>query len=183
MEKIVVSQLNVNPCRGCNWCARQGQCIQRDDMDSLYPRLAASNGLVVAAPIFFYGLPAQLKAVIDRTQMFWNRKYRLRQPVQRPSGTRGRGVFLSVGATSGRQLFTGAILTVKYFFDTLDVDYGGDLLVRGVDVKGEVNRDRLALEQAARMGKDLAAGFSSMDTELEDCGKTRPAAGTPDRAT
>lgn len=134
-------------------------------MDSLYPRLAASDGLVVAAPVFFYGLPAQLKAVIDRAQMFWNRKYRLRLPVRQPPRARGRGVLLSVGATTGRQLFTGTVLTVKYFFDALDVDYGGDLLLRGIDARGEVKEDSQAMEQAAGLGKNLVAGFSGAGRE------------------
>lgn len=160
-EKIVVSQLDIHPCKGCNWCARNGECIQRDDMDVLYPRLATSEGLVVAAPIYFYGLPAQLKALIDRTQIFWNRKYKLQQPVRLSHPTRGCGAFISVGATSGRQLFAGAVLTVKYFFDALDLDYCGDILLRGIDAKGEVNNDGQALSLAARLGKELVARLSN----------------------
>jgi len=69
-----------------------------------------------------------------------------------------KGVFISVGATRGTKLFDGAVLTVKYFFDAIGVKYSGDLLVKGIDNKGEIGEHPAALEDAFRLGQELVRG-------------------------
>ena len=66
VEKIVVDKLKIAPCREYYGCLRDGNCVIRDDMDDIYPKLLEADGIIVASPIFFYGLTAQLKALIDR---------------------------------------------------------------------------------------------------------------------
>ena len=68
-----------------------------------------------------------------------------------------RGVFVSVGATQGEKLFDGAVLTVKYFFDAIGVKYAGDLLVRGVANKGQIEERPTALQDAFRLGQELVS--------------------------
>jgi multimeric flavodoxin WrbA len=154
-QRIAIADLKIHACRACHWCAEHGRCVQRDDMEVLYDLLATCDGLVLAAPIFFYGLPAQVKAVIDRCQVFWNLKYRLGRPIRGTSQARGGGVFLSAAATQGPELFTGAVLTVKYFFDALNLDYAGDLLVRGLEGKGEAAGRTQDLDAARALGRRL----------------------------
>jgi multimeric flavodoxin WrbA len=110
-------------------------------MDDIYPRLLEADGIIVASPIFFYGLTAQLKALIDRCQALWARRYVLHSLPE----SAGKGAFIAVGATRGRQLFDGSILTVKYFFRALGVEYVDELLVRGVDKRGEIKQHPTAL--------------------------------------
>jgi hypothetical protein len=55
-------------------------------------------------------------------------------------------------------LFDGAILTVKYFFDAIDVQYSAELLIRGVDKKGEIKKHPTALSEAFQIGRRLAQG-------------------------
>ena len=69
-----------------------------------------------------------------------------------------RGVFISVGATRGERLFDGAVLTVKYFFDAVGVKYSGDLLVRGIDDKAQIEEHPTALQDAFRLGQELVRG-------------------------
>jgi hypothetical protein len=66
-----------------------------------------------------------------------------------------KGYFVSVGATKGERLFRGVKLTVKYFFDVLDVQYTDDLLIRGVDEKGAIRLHPTALEDAYRLGEKI----------------------------
>jgi multimeric flavodoxin WrbA len=153
-EKIAVVSKRIRPCAACNWCAEHGECKQKDYMEELYPKLAECDGLIVASPIFFYSVPAQLKAVIDRCQTAWNLKYTLKKPLRQKK--RGKGVFIGVGATKGVKLFDGSVLTVKYFFDPLDIDYEGELLLRGIDAKGEIKKDPSFLEGARNLGEKLA---------------------------
>ncbi|MHB1421307.1 MAG: flavodoxin family protein [Bacillota bacterium] len=147
VDKVVLSRVDVRPCLACNKCARDGQCVQKDDMVVLYDKLLAADWLVLAGPIFFYGLPGQMKSLIDRAQALWNRKYTLKQQV-RLHGKRGGAVFISVGATKGQKLFDGTVLTVKYFLDALDADYSTELLVRGLDGRDEAKNNPELLARA-----------------------------------
>ena len=74
-----------------------------------------------------------------------------------------RGVFISVGATRGEKLFDGAVLTVKYFFDAINVGYSGDLLVRGIDDRGQIAEHPATLEDAFRLGQKLVRGSSDRE--------------------
>jgi multimeric flavodoxin WrbA len=152
VEKIVVDKLKIAPCREYYGCLRDGNCVIRDDMDDIYPKLLAADGIIVASPIFFYGLTSQLKALIDRCQALWARKYILKQYL--PDSAR-KGAFIAVGATRGKQLFDGSILTVNYFFETISVKYVDELLVRGVDKKGEIKQHPTALSGAFELGRRL----------------------------
>ncbi|MFW6151063.1 MAG: flavodoxin family protein, partial [Chloroflexota bacterium] len=98
-------------------------------------------------------LTSQAKAVVDRCQALWVGTHRLGM-LENDTRTR-TGVFVSVGATEGKRLFDGAILTVKYFFDAIGVEYWGELLVRGVDTKGEIRQRPEVLEEAFVLGKKL----------------------------
>ena len=153
VEKIIVDNLNISPCREYYGCLRDGNCVIRDDMDGIYPKLLEADGVIVASPIFFYGLTSQVKALIDRSQALWARKYVLKQNL--PYEGR-KGAFIAVGATKGQKLFEGSILTVKYFFQAIGVDYTAELLVRGVDKKGEIREHPTALKDAFELGSRLA---------------------------
>lgn len=152
VEKIIVDKLKITPCREYYGCVKDGNCVIRDDMDDIYPKLLEADGIIVASPMFFYGLSAQLKALIDRCQVFWARRYILKNL---PDSVK-KGVFIAVGATQGKQLFDGSILTVKYFFHVFGVEYVDELLVRGVDKRGEIKKHPTALSDAFELGSRLA---------------------------
>ena len=152
VEKIIVDELKIAPCREYYGCLRDGNCVIRDDMDGIYPKLLDADVVIVASPMFFYGLTSQVKALIDRCQALWVRRYILKQNL--PDAAR-KGAFIAVGATKGKKLFDGAILTVKYFFQSIGVEYAAELLVRGVDKKGEIKEHPTALSDAFELGRRL----------------------------
>ncbi|HEY48504.1 MAG TPA: flavodoxin family protein [Dehalococcoidia bacterium] len=154
-EKIVVDKLKISPCREYYGCLRDGNCVISDDMDDIYLKLLEADLVIVASPMFFYGLTAQVKALIDRCQALWARRYVLKQSP--PDSTR-KGAFIAVGATKGKQLFDGSKLTLKYFFEAIGVDYADELLVRGVDKRGDIKKHPTALQDALELGKRLARG-------------------------
>jgi multimeric flavodoxin WrbA len=155
VEKIVVDKLNLSPCREYYGCLKDGNCVIRDDMDGIYPKLLDADRVIVASPMFFYGLTSQVKALIDRCQALWARKYVLKR---NPPDSARKGAFIAVGATSGEHLFDGSILTVKYFFRSIGVEYADELLIRGVDKKGEIREHPAALSDAFELGRRLAQG-------------------------
>ena len=152
VEKIVVDKLKISPCKEYLGCFRDGNCVIRDDMDAIYPKLLEADVVIIASPMFFYGLSAQAKALIDRCQALWARKHILKQSL--PDGGR-KGAFIAVGATKGKKLFEGPILTVKYFFEAIGVAYAEELLIRGVDARGEIKEHPTALTEAYELGKKL----------------------------
>ncbi|MGB2854434.1 MAG: flavodoxin family protein [Dehalococcoidia bacterium] len=153
VEKIIVDKLKISPCKEYNACLRDGNCVIRDDMDYIYPKLLDADVVIVASPMFFYALTSQLKALIDRCQALWARRYVLKQE---PPDSGRRGAFVGVGATKGEKLFDGSILTLKYFFQAIGVQYAGELLTRGVDKKGEIKDHPTALKDAFELGRRLA---------------------------
>jgi len=156
VEKVLVSKLKISPCLEIYACRKDGNCAIKDDMQALYDKLLEADHIVFASPIFFYGVTSQAKAVIDRCQALWVRKHVL--GMGKEDKRARRGVFISVGATRGAKLFEGAVLTVKYFFDAIGVKYSGDLLVRGIDDKGQIKEHPTALEDAFRLGQELVRG-------------------------
>ena len=156
VEKVLVSKLKISPCLEIYACLKDGDCAIKDDMQLLYKKLLEADHIIFASPIFFYGITSQAKAVVDRCQALWVRRHVL--DMGKEDKRVRRGVFISVGATRGTKLFDGAVLTVKYFFDAIGVKYSGDLLVRGIDNKGQIKEHPTVLEDAFRLGQELIRG-------------------------
>jgi len=99
--KFSVAERRVEPCLGCASCDATGQCvITGDDMEELYPLLARARNIVVSTSLYFYDVPAKGKALIDRSQALWARRYVLNQKeMLKPDG---RGFLLALGATRGK---------------------------------------------------------------------------------
>ncbi len=129
---IQVVDRNIQPCKEYVVCEKKGTCPIDDDMAAdIYGQLRQAEVVVIASPIFFYNMTSQLKALVDRCQTFWARKYRLK--LRDPLSRTRRGYLLSVGATRGKNLFEGLNLTAKYFFDAIDARFEGSLVYRGVE--------------------------------------------------
>jgi protein-tyrosine-phosphatase len=119
----------------------------------IYPLLRRAERIVMATPIFFYGVPAQLKALIDRCQVLWARRYRLK--LHDPAAHQRRGFLLALGATKGKNLFEGVSLTARYFFDAIDAEFDGSLTYRQMEEPGDMAAHPTVLQdvrqEAARL--------------------------------
>lgn len=137
---IEAARVNVLPCRGCGYCEKKGYCVIKDDemTHEIYPLLKSADMIVAASPVFFYGVSAQLKALIDRSQALWSRKYVLK--LKDPAAAYRKGILLSVGATRGKQLFDGIRLTAKYFFDAVSAEFSDSLTYTGIEYAGEMEK-------------------------------------------
>ncbi|SFM97038.1 flavodoxin family protein [Thermodesulforhabdus norvegica] len=159
VEKIYVRKLKIHGCIGCGHCDEKGYCFRKDDMEMLYRPLATYPRIVVSSPNYFYGLPGQLKCLIDRTQALFMAQ---RLPADkdlpyRPLPLEGRkGFFLGVGATKGARLFDCCRLTIKYFFDAINVEYSGDICQRGVDDRGAIRNFPEVLQRCEELGRSFA---------------------------
>ena len=151
VEKITVSRLKIEPCREIYACTKDGKCPIKDDMTALYDKLVNAEAIIVATPIFFYTVSAQLMAFISRCQALWSRRYVLN--IEMPLK---KGAFIAVGATKGAKLFDGPKLTIRYFFKAINAEYTDELLIRGVDKKGEIKDHPTALADAYKLGERIA---------------------------
>lgn len=151
--KLAIGSLNIRPCYELYHCALDGTCSIQDDMTDVYLQLVEADVVVLASPIFFYGITGQAKALVDRCQALWVRRHVLK--TWTPDVRSRRGAFVAVGATKGPKLFDGATLTAKYFFDALGMTYAEELLARGVDAKGEIRDHVDYLQQARALGRRL----------------------------
>ena len=141
---------HVEPCTGCGVCAESGVCRMdgEDAAGDLFARLDEASGLVLTAPVYFYHLPSQAKAWIDRAQS----RYLARQAGRAPGAVRPAYVVLIAGRTRGEKLFDGILPTLRYFLDVLDFRVGGTALLRGIDEAGDFSR----CSEAMQAVRDLA---------------------------
>jgi len=156
--EVFLRDLRVQPCTACAGCAHTGCCVLRDDMDRLYPLFETSDVLVLAAPVFFYGFGAMTKAMVDRSQAFWVRKYHLKQDMNSArEGGVGRGILLSAGGAKGPRNFEGILLSARYFFDALGMSLAHHLTFGSVDEAGAIRRHPAACSEAELLGREIAA--------------------------
>jgi len=151
-EKVVLNQIEISACQGCNRCLDTGECVVLDGMTQVYRLLDEADAVIIASPIYFSGLTAQTKLMIDRCQCLWARGERLGRKVG--GGRRRKGLFLSVGGDA-QAVFRNAVSEVKAFYSSIEVDYCGELLLPGVESKDEVASKPELREKACRLGEML----------------------------
>jgi multimeric flavodoxin WrbA/protein-tyrosine-phosphatase len=156
---IQVAERRIEPCREYVVCEKRGTCPIDDDMPrEIYGLLRSAEVVVLASPIFFYNMTAQLKALVDRCQTFWARKYRLK--LADPLKATRAGFVLSAGATRGKNLFEGLQLTAKYFFDAIDARFAGSLLYRGIEGPKDLARHPTVAEEVERAVDELLLPYA-----------------------
>lgn len=156
VEEVFLRDYKISPCLEIYNCIKTGECAIRDDFPEILAKVESSVGIMLASPIFFYSVSAHTKIFMDRCQSLWVRKYWIEDQVFGEAPETRKGLFISVGATSGKKLFDGAILTVKYFFDVLNAGLWKTILCRGVDRKGEIEKRDDYLQEAFEGGRELA---------------------------
>ena len=155
VEKIFLRDKDISPCLEIYGCKVDGRCVIEDDFHDVAEKMVQADALILASPIFFYTVSAHTKMLMDRCQSFWVKHYFLKKPIT-PGRPRRKGAFISVGATRGKRLFEGVTLTIRYFFDAMEVDLWDTLLVRGVDEKGEIFDHPEEIRAAYELGRRLA---------------------------
>ncbi len=155
VEKIVLRDLKMSPCLEIYACKQEGECAIKDDFQQLRDKILSSNGLMLASPIFFYTVSSHTKILMDRCQSLWVKKYWLEKPPATRNNLQRKGLVISVGATQGKKLFDGAQLSMKYFFDVLDMSLWKMLTYRGLDFEGDVGKHPEYLSEAYEAGKRM----------------------------
>ena len=144
VEIVSVRDYKVNPCLGCDACFKtNGVCAQKDDMTILYEKMSQADMLVIASPVYFYGISAQLKAVIDR---FHN-------PIRDTFHIKKMALLL-VGAATLSELFDAILAEYNLCLNFFNIEDAGKVLVRGVKDKGDIKGTRF-LDDAYQLGTSI----------------------------
>ena len=153
-KTIILNDLSITPCQHCDACLKAGRCRIDDDMQMIYRELEQADRIILASPVQFMGPTAQMKAMIDRCQALWARKYVLKIPPL-DSVRERKGLFISVGGLKLPRLFEPSLAIIKSWFRVLDIAYAGDLLFPGIDAKGAVTQDPEAQNKAFQVGQNF----------------------------
>ncbi len=145
VEVISIRDYKVNPCMGCNACFRNEQhlCAQKDNMWIIYEKMAHTDMLIIASPVYFYGLSAQLKAVIDRC----HNPIRDTFPIKKMA-------LLLVGAATLPELFDSILTQYQLCLNFFKLEDAGHVLVRGVKDKDDIKNTN-ALNEAFELGQQI----------------------------
>lgn len=154
-EKLVVSEMDISPCTACGGCRHTGVCVIKDDMRLVYKKVASCDALIVASPIFFGSVTAQLKAMIDRFQAAWTAKYVLKKD-RLARKKKVKGAFLCASSLSARRFFKNAKGVIRNFFATVNVEYSKELFYGGMEGKQDILKKKAALKAAYDIGRDIS---------------------------
>jgi multimeric flavodoxin WrbA len=162
VEKIVVVNLDFQACQEMMFCKEHETCILDDDMQAMYPKLRGMNGLIVATPVMTMGIPGKLKSFIDRFQVFFMAKYVRKKPfISKEKKKSRKGLFICISGMNIPEVFVGAKMTVKAFFDIIDCQYSDELLISDMDTIKDIQEQPDLLEAAYKKGFALGKSLSS----------------------
>ena len=161
VEEIVLRDLKISPCLEIYGCLQAGECAIKDDFQMVRDKILQAQGLILASPVFFYSVSSHTKILMDRFQSLWVKKYWVDKIPKDQQTIKRKGLFISVGATRGKKLFDGMLLSVRYFFDVLDMELWKALLYRQLDFQDDVLKHPEYLQEAFTAGKRFV---SAIDT-------------------
>lgn len=152
-EKLYLKDLDILDCTGCGYCARTGECIIDDDMQMVYDKLNESDGLVVAAPIYFNSVNGLTKSLIDRCQKYYNIKYEYgREKVYISDKV---GYFIGIGgAPFTYNQFTYSVPVMDMFYRAVNGDFRGSYLISETDKSSVKDRPDI-VEELRKIGSNF----------------------------
>jgi multimeric flavodoxin WrbA len=128
----------------------------KDDMTDLYEKFRDIDGVIIGTPVMTMGIPGVLKSFMDRFQVYFMAKYvRKKSMVQKEKRKMRLGLYLGISGMNVPYVFDGAKLTVHAFFDIIDVQYWGDLLINDMDTIQDLTTRPELLEEAYNKGKEM----------------------------
>ncbi len=144
VTKINVADQKISPCRACYFCRdHSGECIYKDDMQKILQAMIDADVLVLASPVYFYSINAQLKTVIDRTVARWlevkNKEF----------------YYIMTAADAEKEAMDTTLACFRGYADCVEgAKEKGVIYGTGVYEKGEV-LDKPILKEAYEMGKRI----------------------------
>ena len=144
-EKVVLSKYKVNPCVACQNCGELKTCSLSDDGNWILEKLAAADGIILATPVYFYNVSAQMKALIDRCHFFYS------HGIKPKAKTLG---FIVIAGEYGIEDTLHALH--RYNEVTFNVPESHIFSVSGVALaSGEVKNNKALIRAVANLGRQM----------------------------
>ncbi len=153
-EKIRLNDISFRPCQECGGCDKTGRCVVKDGMQAVYKKFEEADRVIIASPVFFGSLSAEMKMMIDRFNCCWMSKHLKDKPPLSPK--KRKGVFFSVSASGKEGFFENSKSVIKNLFAALGIEYSGELYCGGAERKGDILRKYDILKKAFEMGVRFA---------------------------
>ena len=142
--KIAAGRVKVSPCKGCKYCVKhQGECVQKDDMQNILAALYQADMVVFSTPVYFFGLTAQIKTVIDRLYPALTKPL----PIQ-------EAIFLSVMGDTNMESMAPSVDNFKAICAYLRWNVAAILTVGGINDPGDIQGHTI-LEEAEELGQAI----------------------------
>jgi multimeric flavodoxin WrbA len=142
VELFKVAGKTIGPCIACNACRKEGICAQKDDMQPLYDKMLAADGIIYGTPVYFYTMTAQCKAVMDRSITLSHPKRNLNNKV---------GGIVVVGASLGN---ISAVKDLGFYFVSRKMLYAGYISAYAM-AEGDVKQLEKCLAATRNLGKGM----------------------------
>jgi len=143
-EKIYLYSLKIEPCVDCKSCKKgKYQCVLKDDMGQLYPKLEDSDVIVFGTPLYWYGPSAKMKLLQDRLRPFVASK-----------SLKGKRAILVVPSEEGAEACNHTVGIFNLSFRYLGVDLVSVLLPQASE-RAEIKSQPEVLKEALTIGKHL----------------------------
>lgn len=152
---IDACKIKISPCQECGYCSKEGICRIDDEMTEVRNLLASCAHIAIGSPVFFFGVSAQLKTLIDRCQPFWAMKYLLKKDLSKKFNFERKGFFFSAGGFNKPITFKGGELTIKAFFDCLSVKYEANIFAESMEYRDDILKRKDLLARAYELGNNL----------------------------
>ena len=157
-------------CIHCDACAKAPHACPlaaKDDCEELFSLIRSHDHVLWISPVYFYGLPSQAKALIDRGQRFYNASPASSASEKEPApGTKSSTALFLAGQTRGAKLFEGSRLSVKYFMGAIGCPVNMACALRGINAPDDVTP---AIEEALLgLGRILAGSPGRISAPLEE---------------
>jgi multimeric flavodoxin WrbA len=159
-EKIVLTKLSFTPCKGCNACHKQGDCILHDDIPDLFSKLLAADCIALSSPVYSMGITAELKAFIDRAHYLWVRHMKLKTDPLPPDKKESHpGFFLSTAGMNRDDVFSTAFPMMQAFFNIFGFAYRANILAKDMDGYGGIENNHEIMRIAYQHGYDAVTSI------------------------
>lgn len=154
IEKIILSQYEVNPCLGYDACASYESCTQKDDAGWILDKFRTADGVILATPVYYYNVSAQMKAFLDRN--YW--LYKHDQKYQ----ARAVGIIV-VAEQIGIE---DTLYTLRQFTDDFDIGDEGMFIATGYAHEiGGAAKNLSLVDEARQLGRQMAQSLKGQNTK------------------
>lgn len=167
---ILLADKHINPCDACGACLKTGECHQKDDMRDIYVKLLDADGIIIGTPVYFWGVSAQAKALMDRTYCLAFARRAILSGNKPASESRMEGLRNKVGGMITVARRGGASSTIRQISDFYRIHriIEAGAAIAYAQQKGEVSKDEQGLREAWWLGRAVVRMVNQLQA-----GKTR----------